>query len=80
MKKRTWAIVATVFSALYLINPTGGFVEFLPDNLPLVGNLDEATITALLIWAISVIRGKEINFKSGDPVDNAKPAQKPDED
>ncbi len=34
---------------IYLINPTAGFVELLPDNLPLFGNLDEATATLLLL-------------------------------
>ncbi|MEX2579028.1 MAG: hypothetical protein WD342_08215 [Verrucomicrobiales bacterium] len=38
-----------VLSTLYLLNPTGGFVEFIPDNFPIVGNLDEAAAAALLI-------------------------------
>ncbi len=38
-----------VVSALYLLNFTAGFVEFLPDNIPFFGNLDEAAATALLI-------------------------------
>jgi uncharacterized membrane protein YkvA (DUF1232 family) len=40
-------------AALYLINPTLGVIEFLPDNFPLIGNLDEATATAILIAALS---------------------------
>ncbi|MCS7005227.1 MAG: DUF1232 domain-containing protein [Cytophagales bacterium] len=34
---------------LYLINPTLGIFELIPDNIPFVGNLDEATATAILI-------------------------------
>lgn len=34
---------------LYLVNPTAGFIELLPDNLPLIGNLDEATATLILL-------------------------------
>jgi hypothetical protein len=34
---------------LYLVNPTAGIIELLPDNLPLIGNLDEATATLLLL-------------------------------
>jgi uncharacterized membrane protein YkvA (DUF1232 family) len=34
---------------LYIANPTGGLFELIPDNLPVVGNLDEAAATALLI-------------------------------
>ncbi|MDF1752742.1 MAG: DUF1232 domain-containing protein [Verrucomicrobiales bacterium] len=33
----------------YLINPTAGFIELIPDNLPFVGNLDEAGAAAILI-------------------------------
>jgi uncharacterized membrane protein YkvA (DUF1232 family) len=50
------AIGAAIFSILYLANPTGGFVEFIPDNLPFFGNLDEAGVTTLLIWAINELR------------------------
>ena len=33
----------------YLINPTAGFIELIPDNMPFVGNLDEAGAAAVLI-------------------------------
>ncbi len=80
MNKKVWAIIAAVISSVYLLNPTLGVFEIVPDNIPFIGNLDEATITALLIWAISVIRGKEISFQNSDPVEQAKPAQKADEE
>ncbi len=38
-------------SIAYLVNPTGGVIELLPDNLPFVGNLDEVTAAFLLIWS-----------------------------
>ena len=38
-----------VLSALYLLNFTFGVAEFIPDNIPIFGNLDEAAATALLI-------------------------------
>jgi hypothetical protein len=38
-----------VLAAIYLINPTAGIFELLPDNIPFVGNLDEAAAAALLI-------------------------------
>jgi hypothetical protein len=37
---------------LYLINPTFGVLEFLPDNIPLVGNIDEATASMVLLGAL----------------------------
>jgi uncharacterized membrane protein YkvA (DUF1232 family) len=46
-------VLSILFSIVYIINPTAGFIEFIPDNIPLIGNLDEAGATALLIWAIN---------------------------
>ena len=40
------------FSAVYLLNPFFGF-DLIPDNLPGVGNLDEAAAVALLLGALS---------------------------
>jgi len=51
MKKPLIAL-AGLLSFIYLINPTFGVFEFLPDNLPLVGNVDEATATAVLLGAL----------------------------
>ncbi len=42
-------VVVTLLSAIYLINPTAGIFELIPDNLPLLGNLDEAGAMVLLI-------------------------------
>ncbi|MBK1854210.1 DUF1232 domain-containing protein [Verrucomicrobiaceae bacterium 5K15] len=47
--KSFFVLVAAILSVIYLINPGAGFIEFLPDNLPIVGNLDEATATAILL-------------------------------
>jgi hypothetical protein len=35
-----------------------GIFELFPDNVPGLGNLDEAGMTALLIWALHTLRGK----------------------
>jgi hypothetical protein len=42
-----------VISAIYIFNPTFGVFELIPDNLPIVGNLDEAAAAALLISCLS---------------------------
>ena len=50
------AVLAGCFLALvYLLNPTAGIFEWIPDNLPIVGNLDEAAATALLLYGLRVI-------------------------
>jgi uncharacterized membrane protein YkvA (DUF1232 family) len=41
-----------VLCAIYIINPTAGFIEFLPDSLPIIGNLDEAAATAGLLFVL----------------------------
>jgi uncharacterized membrane protein YkvA (DUF1232 family) len=48
MKKAGVALLA-VLSVIYIINPGAGVFEILPDNLPFIGNIDEAAATALLI-------------------------------
>lgn len=50
--KKLFVALAGVLSFIYLVNPTFGVFEFLPDNLPLVGNLDEATATMVLLGAL----------------------------
>ncbi len=39
--------------ALYLVNPTAGFLELIPDNIPVIGNLDEAAATVLVISCLA---------------------------
>lgn len=38
-----------LFSLLYLFNPGAGIFELIPDNIPFVGNLDEAAAAAMLL-------------------------------
>jgi len=38
---------------LYLINPGMGVLEFIPDNLPIIGNLDEAAAVTGLLMSLS---------------------------
>ena len=55
------AILVLLLSGLYLINPTLGVFELLPDNLPLVGNLDEAFFTLAFVSALASL-GLRIPF------------------
>lgn len=41
-----------IFSLLYLFNLTFGGLEFIPDTLPIVGNIDEFTAVVLLANAL----------------------------
>lgn len=46
-----WLVyVLSVIGILYILNPTAGFIEFVPDNIPILGNLDEG-LAYYLIYA-----------------------------
>lgn len=46
------ALGAVVVAVVYILNPTAGVFELLPDNLPGIGNLDEAGAVALLLLGL----------------------------
>ena len=51
MKKIMMALLGLA-SIIYLLNPTAGIFEILPDNIPFLGNIDEASVTLLLLWVL----------------------------
>jgi uncharacterized membrane protein YkvA (DUF1232 family) len=52
-KKKDVVVVGIgIVALLYLINPTFGLFEFIPDQLPIIGNIDEAFATFLLMNAL----------------------------
>ena len=50
--KRFLVALAGIISLLYMLNPTMGLFELLPDNIPFIGNIDEATATMVLLGAM----------------------------
>jgi len=50
--KSLFVALAGIASFLYLLNPTLGVFELLPDNIPLLGNVDDATATMVLLGAL----------------------------
>ncbi len=50
--KKILVLALGLLATLYILNPTAGVFEILPDNLPLVGNLDEAAAVALLLMCL----------------------------
>jgi len=50
--KKYIVVVLGLLAALYIVNPGAGVFELIPDNLPLVGNLDEAAAVALLLMCL----------------------------
>ena len=41
--KLRWLVLGVIgmVSFIYLLNPTAGILEFIPDNLPIIGNFDD---------------------------------------
>ena len=62
MKKLLYVLGAIV-SVAYLLNPGAGVFEILPDNLPIVGNLDEAAFLGLLL---ACVRGWRATVSGGE--------------
>ena len=52
MFKKIIIALAGLLGLVYLINPTAGVLELIPDNLPIIGNLDEAAAAALVLAAL----------------------------
>lgn len=50
--KSFFVALAGILAFLYLLNPTMGLLEFLPDNIPLIGNIDDATATMVLLGVL----------------------------
>ncbi|HEX9776923.1 MAG TPA: hypothetical protein VGA63_02160 [Geopsychrobacteraceae bacterium] len=42
-----------LFCLFYLLNPGAGLFELIPDNLPFIGNLDEAAAVATLLMCLN---------------------------
>ena len=49
----TWLVyILAVIGLVYILNPTFGIFEFIPDNLPIIGNLDESVAFMLVLAGI----------------------------
>lgn len=49
MLKSIVIVVVGLFSTFYILNPGAGIFELIPDNIPIIGNLDEATAVMILL-------------------------------
>ena len=49
--------VCGLVALIYLLNPTAGMLELIPDNFPIIGNLDEAGATLIVFHAIRHLTG-----------------------
>ncbi len=68
-------LASGILSALYLLNIGFGIAEFIPDNVPIFGNLDEAAATALLLNCLAYF-GLDLGHFLKRKVGTAKPGPK----
>ncbi|MEO0563543.1 MAG: YkvA family protein [Chloroflexota bacterium] len=47
--KEMFVIGLGAVAVIYLLNPSAGIIELIPDNIPFVGNLDEAGAVLILL-------------------------------
>lgn len=47
--KDLMSIFGAIIGVIYLINPTAGIIEIIPDNIPYIGNLDEVGAVLLIL-------------------------------
>jgi len=57
----SWLVyLLSVIGVIYILNPTLGVLEFLPDNLPIIGNLDESVAVMLVLaGVVEALEGKK---------------------
>ncbi|MCU0665044.1 MAG: DUF1232 domain-containing protein [Myxococcota bacterium] len=67
-----WGLVG-LLGVIYLLNPTAGILELVPDNIPFVGNLDEATATYLVLAALKKVFNIDLSPKVRLKKDSLEP-------
>lgn len=50
--KKIIALLGGIIGVIYIINPTAGIIELIPDNIPFIGNLDEAAAVVLILGCL----------------------------
>jgi uncharacterized membrane protein YkvA (DUF1232 family) len=50
--KKTAIFLLGLFCLIYLLNPGAGIFELIPDNIPIIGNLDEAAALTILLLCL----------------------------
>ena len=56
--KKFASIIGLIIGVIYILNPTFGVFELIPDNLPYIGNLDEASAVLLILACIKELKNK----------------------
>jgi uncharacterized membrane protein YkvA (DUF1232 family) len=60
--KTIFVSIFAFLSLIYLLNPTAGIFELIPDNIPFIGNIDEGLASFILYSSFEYFRGKQIGM------------------
>ena len=63
--KTLWVLLGGIIGFIYILNPTAGMIELIPDNIPFIGNLDEAAAVVLLLAALRYFKIDFTKFFKG---------------
>lgn len=75
MKKKSFlALVTGLFGVFYILNPTAGIFELIPDNIPFIGNMDEAAAVFLIVGCLRYF-GIDVTRKYSKEKNMAKQSQ-----
>lgn len=50
---KVFAVLGVILALLYLSNPSPGVIEFIPDVIPGIGNIDEVIATTILLTCLA---------------------------
>jgi len=70
--KKLASILGLIVGVIYILNPTFGVFELIPDNLPYIGNLDEASAVLLILACIKELKKKGDGEKEEQDKDSGK--------
>jgi hypothetical protein len=64
------ALAGVLAGSADLLNLPAGLIEFLPDNMPFIGNLDEAGATGMVIYGLQYLgrRKREREARRETPI------------
>lgn len=70
----SWLVyLLAIIGIIYILNPTAGLLEFIPDNLPFIGNLDESVAMMLILAGIvEFLEGKKFRKPAKKKTDTSK--------
>ena len=57
--KKVVCVIGMIIGIIYILNPTFGVFEIIPDNLPYIGNLDDASAVLLIIACFKQLSKKD---------------------